>query len=332
MLKRFSPLKRFSLRALLVLITVGGITLGVFVHRAERQRKAIAWLKEHHGRVIYAHTPSGFPPKSEANPGPQWLIDIVGEHYFFRPESVTLRNLQGDEDLSPLNSLPTVAHVSLAHSNLTGKQLRQLSQVPSIRSLNLHDTELTDGALIELHSVSNLRNLSVMCCRLSAENTKTIFEPAQLQQIYFSACELDLSQVGDGSQLQNLETLYFSEGTLATHGDLKHLASLPKLQEVMFSADWDSGTYAALQRQPALATVYVYHGELSQAELESLAAIPNVSFMHLECLWTPEATERLSALAIPFNLTSRPPQRPLQRWDFDKRQWKGSQTTVAPAP
>ena len=332
MLKRFSPLKRFSLRVLLVLITLGSIALGVIVNRAERQRKAVAWINEHQGHVIYAHAPVGFPPKPEVLPAPQWMINTLGEHYFFRPESVTLRNLQGNEDLSPLNGLPTVHRVSLEHSSLTGKQSRQLSQVPSIHELNLYDSELTDDALAELNNAKNLRNLSVWYCRLSAKQTQTIFELAQLKQIYFAACELDLSQVGDGSRLNNLEMLYFAEGTIATRGDLGQLASLPKLQEVMLSADWDSRTYAALQRQQALATVFIYHGELSQAELESLAAIPNVRDMHLECLWTPEATERLNALAVPFNLTSRPPRRPPRQWDFDKRDWKASPANATNAP
>lgn len=332
MFKRFPPLKRFSLRVLLVLITVGSIALGVIVNRAERQRKAVAWINEHQGHVIYAHTPVGFPPESEVQPVPQWLIDLLGEHYFFRPVSATLTNLQGNEDLSPLNGLPTVDRVSLEQSSLTGKQLRQLSQVPSIHELNLYDSELTDDALAELNNAKNLRNLSVSCCRLSAKNAKTIFELAPLKKIYCAACELDLSQVGDGSRLNNLEMLYFAEGTVATRGDLGRLVSLPKLQEVMISADWDSQTYAALQRQPALATVYIYHGELSQAELESLVAIPNLRDMHLECLWTAEATERLKALFVPFILTHRPPRRPPRQWDFDKRDWKRSPANATNAP
>lgn len=332
MLKKFSPRQRFSLRVLLVFVTLGGIALGVIVNRAERQRKAIAWIKEHQARVVYAHTPRGFPPKPEVLPAPQWLINILGEHYFFHPQSVTLENVQGNEDLSPLYGLPTVDRISLEHSSLTGKQLRQLSQMSGISELNLDDSELTDDAFAELQNASNLRNLSVMRCRLSATDTKTIFELTQLKQIYFSACELDLSQVRDGSRLNNLEMLYFAEGTLATRGDLGRLAPLPKLQEVMISADWDLQTYAALTRQPALATVFINHGELSRAELESLAAIPNVRDMHLECLWTPEAEERLNALSPDFNLTSRPPRRSPRQWDFDKRDWKASPANATAPP
>src|SRR5215218_6949703 len=79
-------LSRFSLRTLLVALTVLGISLGIWVRRADRQRRAVAAIRSTFSEVFYDlnEAPNGTFDRAfqRASFVPSWLIGRMGIDYF----------------------------------------------------------------------------------------------------------------------------------------------------------------------------------------------------------------------------------------------------------
>ena len=52
---RLKRLLRFSLRTMLVVVTVLCVLLAWKVRQVERQKEAVIWVFKHEGNVVYAH-------------------------------------------------------------------------------------------------------------------------------------------------------------------------------------------------------------------------------------------------------------------------------------
>ena len=64
---------QYSLRTFFVLLTVFCVWLGWTVHRANEQRKAVAWVREMGWSVEY---------DDAEPPSPKWLVELLGVDYF----------------------------------------------------------------------------------------------------------------------------------------------------------------------------------------------------------------------------------------------------------
>src|SRR5688572_13909033 len=67
---------QFALPTLLGLVTVLCVVLGLWVQRAERQRRAVAAIREMGAEVIYGYEDAGYQL-----PGPEWLCRLLGVDY-----------------------------------------------------------------------------------------------------------------------------------------------------------------------------------------------------------------------------------------------------------
>src|SRR5262245_17910828 len=75
---------RFSLRTLLLALTLACVALGWWVHKAERQRRAVAAIRAAGGYVEYDYERDGRRRglRNPTPPGPVWLHSVVGVDYF----------------------------------------------------------------------------------------------------------------------------------------------------------------------------------------------------------------------------------------------------------
>lgn len=336
MFKKLTPRLRFSLRALLVILTIGGIALGIVVYRAERQRKAVAWVKEHYGGVNYTHVKTVYVKSKkkfehvEELPAPKWLIDMLGEHYFFQPTWVGLYGVTPETDLSPLVDLPGVKTVSLGGSHVTAAHLRQVGGMLSLTELSLSGRKLDADALRELRSAKQLKQLVLSELRLNAEATQAAFDLPQLQKLFINQCELDLSTTGTCDNLQNLEELGFRDITNSKL-DFGQLGRLPKLRVLDLSAEWSPATYAAIARQPALKFLVLEGGELSPATLDQVCENPNLKDLGIVCHYSDEVAERLQSLRSRLTVVTSPVSKNKPQFNHDTGEWEDAQV-AAPSP
>jgi hypothetical protein len=188
---------RFSLRTLLVLVTVFGVWLGVKVDQARRQKRAVENLSALGARFWFEHqrtSDGGFDGRIELHV-PAWARELCGDDFFQNVRGIYVRRRPGenvdqprqitDEDLKCLADLPQLeilqivsapisdaglAHVvyperltnvSLSNTNIGDGFLRQLRAAKRLESLWLDNTRVTDDGLAELHGITSLRRLSL---------------------------------------------------------------------------------------------------------------------------------------------------------------------------
>jgi hypothetical protein len=158
---------RYSLRTLLLLITLLCFWIGWQVNRAQRQKQTVASIRAVGGLVHYEHErlegEDGVPDLPERPlPGPDWLHELLGVDYFASVEYVML-----EEDV-PENVLKGLAHLKgLKYLDFNGsgtlndEDLSYIARVHSIEGLTLDGKNLTSRGLDSLKSMKQLRQLSI---------------------------------------------------------------------------------------------------------------------------------------------------------------------------
>ncbi len=150
---------RFSLRTFLALVLIFGVWLGLLVHRVNKQREAVAWVKEMGGRVLYKYETDDFASFLNNNadpPGPDWLRNLIGLEYFANVSSVYLENSTAT-DISPLAHLASLEQLFLDGANVA--DLSPLASLDNLERLSLRQTDVSD--ITPLAALSNLRELAL---------------------------------------------------------------------------------------------------------------------------------------------------------------------------
>ncbi|HJN08885.1 MAG: hypothetical protein QGG09_19600 [Pirellulaceae bacterium] len=120
---------RFSLRAMLVVLTVFSVWLGVQVNRARNQRAAVNWVTKNGGEVEYDWT---FNSKLEP-PGPRWLRQKIGDEYFQSVVQVLVGRSEV-HDLSPLVKLPALKQLAIINTPVSDEEVSNLQEaLPNCR-------------------------------------------------------------------------------------------------------------------------------------------------------------------------------------------------------
>jgi hypothetical protein len=106
---------RFSLRAMLIAVTLVAVLLGVWAERARKQRAGVAWVHEQGGHVTYnfgSVFEDGRPYPNTKPPAPKWLRDLAGIDFFAYVTGVIL-DRDTIYDLTPLTNLPKLESIGL---------------------------------------------------------------------------------------------------------------------------------------------------------------------------------------------------------------------------
>jgi Leucine-rich repeat (LRR) protein len=146
---------QFSIRTMLVIVTVSCVALSVWVAPAERQRRAVKAIEALEGTVYYAHDEAA----SDSFPLTflrRWLPQV----YFDQIKEISLSATQvTDADLAHLDGLTSLEILWLGTTQVTDAGLPQLQGLTSLRELSLWDTQVTDAGLPHLHGLTSLRQL-----------------------------------------------------------------------------------------------------------------------------------------------------------------------------
>ncbi|MBI3468975.1 MAG: hypothetical protein HY000_38725 [Planctomycetes bacterium] len=206
---------QFSLRTLLIVMLVIGVSLGLLVNRARRQREATSAILKAGGSVLYdyqkiadASKPNGFNPKA-APPGPDWLRNLVGAESFQEVVNVSLRDQPiTDEDLEELEKLPKLEGLDLTNTQVTSAGLVHLAGLTTLRSLGLWNTQVDDAGLQHIAHLHRLWQLNLDGTRVT---------------------DAGLMYLGG---LTNLEEWLGLADTEVTDAGLEHLTGLTKLRNL----------------------------------------------------------------------------------------------------
>src|SRR5262249_43204158 len=91
---------QLSVRALMVVVLITGTGLDWMIHRAQRQREAVAAIQASGGRVLYEWERKNGNPIPNGRPWwPRWLVDRVGVDYFGNVVFVELGEKGSDAEM-----------------------------------------------------------------------------------------------------------------------------------------------------------------------------------------------------------------------------------------
>lgn len=270
---------RFSLRSMLVVLTVLGVWLGLQVNRANTQRRIVKWVTENGGWVDYdwfmgedydydygfvlGNEPSGtFQP-----PGPIWIRRLIGDEYF---QSVVVVDAPHAElqDLSPLVKLTTLKVLYLKGTLINN--VSPLSSLTQLENLNLEDTSVR-----EIYALASLKELK--CLNLSHTAVSDFTSLSCLSKLEWLA--LVGTQIEDTSPLANLtelKWLFLSDTKVA---DLSPLADLVSLERLVLDRTLVKDL-TPLGDLTSLSYLYIVGAPVSNQEvLELRQALPNCNII-----------------------------------------------------
>jgi len=189
---------RYSLRTLMLVITVFCVWMGITAKRARDQRLAVEAVLAIGGTVTYEHgefrhgvtqSPQslrwgpGPPPRP---PGPEWLRRIIGDDYFFSVDSVSISGrATSDAVLVHLKGLSDLEFLALVNARITDAGLVHLKGLTNLTTLALSGTQITDAGLEHLKGLTKLTELDLTSTEVSDKGIKKLKQWFPNCQIYY---------------------------------------------------------------------------------------------------------------------------------------------------
>ena len=191
---------QFSLRTLLVLLTVFCVWLGWTAHRVSKQQKAVRWVQEIGGTVNYDFQldEQGDFIKDAEPPGAHWLRARIGMDWFADVVKVELYGAQVT-DLSPLSNLPELRRLSLGKMPIT--DLSPFANLKNLELLYLSDTPVSD--LAPLVNLTNLELLFLDNTPVSDITPLSHLTNLRLLSLYGTQVK-DVTPIGELTSLKSL--------------------------------------------------------------------------------------------------------------------------------
>ena len=228
---RHGTMLRFSLRSLLVVVTLLAVGLGWFAYWRDAKRREEAareWVLHHGGGV-------GQVDGREMSQRPLWvqrLALVLPEECLRTVYYVDFPKDTTDADLEVLRDLPNLTQVNLNEAaSITPAGLAPLAELPRLEVLYLNQTPARDEGLAHARHLHGLKEIWIEHTGITDASIPWIASNPALTHL-----DLDGARITDKSapllaKLQNLEVLAL-RGTHITSRGVAELARLPRLKHL----------------------------------------------------------------------------------------------------
>jgi hypothetical protein len=224
---------RFSLRTLLVVVTLAGCGLGwlgLKVREARRQQADVAVFLKLGGWIDYdyEYDPKNSIPRhyvpNATPPGPAWLRRVLGDDFFSSVYTVSfadlvlanpvtdgdLKHLRGftklktlvltgahvtDAGVANLKGLTSLAALFLICTRVTDAGLEHLSGLTKLESLSLDGTHITDAGIVHLKGLTNLEDLSIRNTQITDVGLAQLAEMPHLRRLFLGGADVTAAGV-----------------------------------------------------------------------------------------------------------------------------------------
>jgi hypothetical protein len=237
---------RFSLRTLLILVTVICVWMGIEKSRVLKQDRVATEVRELGGNVFlgYRFDPSGKPKEFSKRSVPAWVTSVIDEKYFLTVVTVNFDNDFGnrpserskahgsqatDEGLVLLKDVPNVTELLLAGNNqLTDGCLRHAAGLRRLRVITLNQTSVVGPGLAFIRASQNLEGLALNDTPLTDEGMVYLSDLPKLEWLFLGDTAITDKGLPYLVSLKSLRNLALG-GTNVTDKGLKYLAELKGL-------------------------------------------------------------------------------------------------------
>lgn len=199
---------RFSLRGLLIAVTLLAVVVGLRIRQIQQQEQALAEIVSLGGEAHFGYTyPDATFISDGDSPRPRWLYLIYGSG---KLRAVHFGRTTTDDDLKDLPQhlaqLPNFTLLSFDQSNIGDATLARLKGFKNFSHLNLDGTNVTDQGLAHALDLQRLKSISIVFTDgISADGLSTLMKHPSLQNVTWSGRNNDDRIVAAYSNLQ--ETL-----------------------------------------------------------------------------------------------------------------------------
>jgi hypothetical protein len=228
---------RYSMRTLLVVVTLLCIWLGLVVSRAERQRQTVAALRAMNAQVFY-DTPLLNPGGQPANW--RWLRSWIGDDYFDDITYVSVRHGGDDDLLRRIADLRGLTRLDVHGLLVTDEGLVPIAQLPKLEILAVFTQEVTDDGMRILARAPALRKLVIRAPKVTDQGVMAICQLGDLEGLHLhdtQITEVGLKAIGTLGNLQNLGIsdvgVTETNNRQTINDGLKYIAVLPKLEKLV---------------------------------------------------------------------------------------------------
>lgn len=210
---------QFSLGGFLAALTVGGISLGVYVDRAHRQRDAVKALRDRGSLVNYDYpgfdSASGPPATNRRSAWRDWLIDRLGQDYAANVQSVTLA---------------VEAKKSGVRSPIANDRLRVVSQFVQLDTLYMTGVDVDDAGLAHLQSLRKLKSLRLSSTKVGDDGLRFLAGLEQLEYLDLNGTRVSDEGLRHIEQLSKLRFLNLRQTRVTAQGAKQLQMVLPSCQ------------------------------------------------------------------------------------------------------
>jgi Leucine-rich repeat (LRR) protein len=233
---------RYSLRTLMAIITVAGISCGLIsskFERARRQHGLIERLESAGAEVYYDYMvekigswmATNRVPSPEAPVWQRWL----GDDFFHAVAAVRVDSREScDDDVTILKGLPNLRVLSLHGRGLTDVGVSRLTSFTDLQLLELSDTALDDEGAELLASFPNLIGLNVSGTDITDEGLCTIGNLSRLETLMLRSTHVSDRGLSYITKMKSLRELHLDH-THITDAHLLMLKSLMQLEHLTLS-------------------------------------------------------------------------------------------------
>ena len=266
---------RFSLKTLLLLMTVVGVWVGLEIKRVREMRIAVKRIEELGGYVRYGDERivfDGQTIKHEDPPAPEWLRNLIGDDYF---RTVTEVELEFPIPISNYSECP-----------ITEEDFAVISRLRKLKSLSIYSElevlpfdPLNSGHLIHLENLRNLKKLQIVRIPISDEAMIHIGRLSNLRLLNLGWSGITDEGAKHLTNLRNLDKLNLNHTSVSENGlDLETATNLKRLS--LSSTRITDKIVPQILRLKQLTQILVHKSQVSEQGVETLRnAFPNAEII-----------------------------------------------------
>ena len=222
---------RFSLRTLLLAITIVAVWLGLTVNAARRQRAAVNALQGSGVTVMYDYmetAPRTWSTSGEPS-GPEWLRKTLGMDYFHHPvyASVRSRPEPDEEVIGALNALPRLKTLLFMGDSISDETFENLQPMENLEELHITAAQVTDHGLKQLLKFPQLRWLILNDLPISDAGCATLAQLAQLEELRIYGSDVSDESLIHLKKLHKLRRLTITKTRITYEGAEELRRALP---------------------------------------------------------------------------------------------------------
>ena len=290
---------RFSLRTVLLAITIVGIVLGMFCaryQRAARQKEIVELLTATGATVTYddGNVDPKNPFKHVRVPrGPEWLRQRLGSHFFDRIAGVSFyaHRVSYDPDklataVGRLRELPHLRDLSFAYlDNLNAEHFGLIGDLQQIESLHINKLDINDANAAQLCRSRGLRSVTLRDVSISDTGIGKFSGLPNLKKFDLSCSSRQTTDetVKLFSRFPRLGKL-FLYSTSVTNEGIQTLSTLTKLKKLTVGSLLVTGeALQHVREMKELESIGAWGWKLEDSHVDTLSKMPSLKTVDLLC-------------------------------------------------